>query len=89
MNLIVNGLLEGIWFVVAGVTNFLYLLPDASIPTGMLNAFSTIAGALYPFRGIIPFDTLAVCVGILSTTILILGIYRFVKFGMKFIPFLG
>jgi len=88
MNLIVNALLEGIYFLASAITNFLYILPDAQLSTAIASNVSGFGVMLRLADGIVSFEVIAQCLFLFVSFWIGVGLFKFIKWGLSLIPFL-
>jgi len=89
MNEIFNALMEGVLFLVRGVMYPLYALPDVGLSGELNSSVQTVLQVLNMTNVFVPVSTLLDCMGVLFIFVTALIAYKFVRFGMKFIPFIG
>lgn len=87
--MITNAILDVAYIVVGTFTNVLNLLPEASLPSGVSSAMNTVIQWNNELSVLLPMDSiiLAVMVGFVAIATVI--VFKFIRFGISLIPFVG
>jgi len=89
MNLIVNALLEAMYWLASAIIVFIdFSIPDVQLPYAMVQFTEQWGAVIYPFSLAVNLNALSQVVWMVTGVIIGLGLFKFGKWGLSLIPFI-
>jgi len=90
MDFLINAIIDVIYLAVAAIVNIFDLIsPTVSLPPDMVESLTNAGIFLVPFSFIFDFTVLSQCIFMLMSVSASMVMYKFIRFGLSFIPFKG